>query len=116
LLEVLGAENPLKLTSVPSVQPQRLPVRELVPAVQVLVKYLDAEIDVLMRSIHTPARSSTPFEQLKQFAVQVANTQSQRPYEVLLRPRILEGGQTHGPHSCWAHWSWDHTVGVHNHS
>jgi len=116
LLRMLEPEESPETTTPTQFQP--LPLAEIIPAMEVLVEYLYTQIDdSLLAFGKQPSTHEThSFGQLLDLAIEDSSSQGKPPYEILLRPRILEGGYEDEPHSCWAHWSWDHMMGVHYHS
>jgi hypothetical protein len=127
LLTLLAAADPSKPAALPTV---RFSVAQIVPAIEALVEFLNTEIGSLLKTGLPLARDpASTFDQLLELAQEDAQrinkavevgqpdtTESAmtHPYEILLRPRVLEGGYQHGPHGAWAHFQY-HVVGVHNH-
>ncbi len=112
LVEMLMSEESPMETALPSLQ---LGVSRLIPAVEALVEFLNAQIGELLKTgLPAPLDPALAFDQLLTLAEGDAVAQSKPPYEILLHPRILEGGVQHGPHSATAHGK-SHTVPVHNH-
>ena len=117
LVRMLDPEEPLE-TMTP-VQLQPLPLVEIISAIEVLVEYLYAQIDDSLLTLRRqpPTHETHPFGQLLDLAIEDSEPQGkQQPYEILLRPRILEGGYIGKAHRCLAHGSWDHRMGLHYHS
>jgi hypothetical protein len=128
LLNLLAADDPIKEAALPTI---RLSVAQIVPAIEAVVEFLNAEFDSFFKAGSSLVRDPTPaFDQLLKLTQEEAQRMNQsvevsqqgamestmiQPYEILLHPRVLEGGDQHGPHSAWAHSLVLHTVGVHNH-
>ena len=127
LLTLLSAADPAKQVALPAV---RFSVAQIVPAIEALVAFLNTEIDSLLKTGLPLARDpASTFDQLLELAQEDAQRTNKvvevgqpdttesamtAPYEILLRPRVMEGGDQHGPHGAWAHFQY-HEVGVHNH-
>jgi hypothetical protein len=113
LVELLAAEESTMEAVIPAFQ---LPLPQIVPAIEALVEFLNAQIDDLLKApLPTPTEPGSAFDQLLALAEEEAKVRGEHPYEILLRPRILEGGEWHGPHAAWAHGSWRHTIPAHPH-
>jgi hypothetical protein len=115
LRTLLSMEDWLEV--VPAGQLQQFRLDEVIPNMKVLVEYLDSQIDALLATFQPPKRGVGLWSRLLELAEQIQALPEQkleRPYEVLLHPVILEGGERHGPHDCWAHFKL-HEMPAHNH-
>ncbi len=91
-------------------------------AIKPVMELLDSEIAAFKDQLALPVVDpEQAFRQLRalseeneRFAAKERLTVSKTPFERLLQPRILEGGDTHS-HGCWGHWGqWKwHEIGEH---
>ncbi|MGB3218595.1 MAG: hypothetical protein WBD79_14450, partial [Anaerolineae bacterium] len=126
LFTLLAADDPTKQAALPTVH---FSVAQIVPAIEALVEFVNTEIDsVISTRLPQTRDSASSFDQLVKLAEEDAQRMNNavevgqsgttpsaktRPYEILLRPRVLEGGNQHGPHGTWGHFKY-HEMGVHN--
>jgi hypothetical protein len=95
----------------------RLTAGEFRSVITSLAEFLNQQFDQSVSPKTRAARSSPEpagsFARLLSLAEVESASKGMPVYEVLLQPRVLEGGNQHGPHGCWGHASY-HTIGVHN--
>lgn len=73
-------------------------VEELLPATGKFVDYLSGRMDDILAYIQPATRKSSAFQELKEFLREEGGSKelaNQTMYELLLKPRILEGGYSH---------------------
>ena len=96
-------------------------VQDILPGVETLVKFLSPEIKTALEAIREHrqvTQAPSAFSQIKK----VVEMERRKPdkhkdkevYELLLEPRVLEGGEESGPHTAWVHFT-SHVIGVHYH-
>jgi hypothetical protein len=122
LWRILGLEDSPEAAILPFVQS---PSSEIIPAIETLVEYLNKGINTLLPTFQLPTHEAGAFQQLLDL-VTVLPAEDQRfrgkpPYELLLRPRILERGLQHEHGGLVIVWP-EHPIGqlhdpwVHNHT
>jgi hypothetical protein len=88
-------------------------------AIKPVIELLDSEIAAFKDRLALPVVDpEQAFRQLRalseeneRFTAKERLTVPKPPFERLLQPRILEGGDTHS-HGCWRHFAW-HEIGEH---
>lgn len=93
---------------------RQIALDKLLPITEKFVAFLARSIDALQIT-GLPQRQSqlSAFGELRQIAEQDALARQKQPFEILLSPTFLEGGEQHS-HNAWAHYQ-SHYVGTHNH-
>jgi hypothetical protein len=99
---ISGEEITPSLVAVPHEHDfETMSAEELLPAMELLVDFLGGKLDEILTEIHAKERTVTAFQELKGFMEEQRTTEKRKGheiYELLLTPRVFEGGieHTHG--------------------
>ena len=117
-LVISGEERTRSLVAVPHEhEVETASAETLLPALETLVDFLNGKFDEILTNVHPRERTITAFQELKSFmeAQKATGKRSKSPvYEMLLTPRVFEGGieHTHGYYIPFHGW---HESSTHSH-